>query len=503
MAQVAVDVAMESTSQQILELLKVVKTMVTDVSKFDWKNFYQQMATDEVFSTKFYNYETSTSPKGEKMNDSVGLTAVPSTETIKGRDDFSNRSAFQTLDCNFVIDESENKMPVAIKDGNGFYNTGKVDVGVMVPLTYWGIQEFDTYYIVHFATKPHPELGCTTVTPWCNEELGYGILTKYYAGKIDGLLYSSSGNAIYNFVSAQSGNTELQKKGIGYHGSGSERTAYLLCMLWIKYATKNSQQIFQGCTRYNFQYKVAQADTNVNYVVLPTAQANNFKVDLTVSIGDATGHTDNLDRVATWMRNIADKVRVTAIEVIEGTANSRVYVEKTGMTITTDTYISSMPLHSGTTDNVQGTDGYIANDGIYPFKLGGVEDMVGAYYISMNELWNKTSASTVDYYVRGKSAWSATGTGWTKVVTVDLGSSDDCWIGDINIDLKTGVITLRTKGAGDSVGVGDREYNGGTGTGWREALRRGSLRLGSAAGFSCALLGDGVSGAVWYCALCV
>jgi hypothetical protein len=503
MAQVAVDVAMESTSQQILELLKVVKTMVTDVSKFDWKNFYQQMATDEVFSTKFYNYETSTNPKGEKMNDSVGLTAVPSTETIKGRDDFSNRSAFQTLDCNFVIDESENKMPVAIKGGNGFYNTGKVDVGVMVPLTYWGIQEFDTYYIVHFATKPHPELECTTVTPWCNEELGYGILTKYYAGQIDGMLYSSSGNPIFNFVSVQSGNTELQKKGTSYHGSGSERTAYLLCMLWIKYATKNSQQIFQGCTRYNFQYKVAQADTNVNYVVLPTAQANNFKVDLTVSIGDVTGHTDNLDRGATWMRNIADKVRVTAIEVIEGTANSRVYVEKTGMTITTDTYISSMPLHSGTTDNVQGTDGYIANDGIYPFKLGGVEDMVGAYYISMNELWNKTSASTVDYYVRGKSAWSATGTGWTKVVTVDLGSSDDCWIGDINIDLKTGVITLRTKGAGDSVGVGDREYNGGTGTGWREALRRGSLWIGSAAGFSCAYLRNDVSDAYWSFALCV
>ena len=46
MAQVAVDVAMESTSQEILELLKVVKTMVTDVSKFDWKNFWEQTATD-------------------------------------------------------------------------------------------------------------------------------------------------------------------------------------------------------------------------------------------------------------------------------------------------------------------------------------------------------------------------------------------------------------------------------------------------------------------------
>lgn len=503
MAQVSVDVAMESTSQQILELLKVVKTMVTDVSKFDWKNFYQQMATDEVFSTKFYNYETSTSPKGEKMNDSVGLTAVPSTETVKGRDDFSNRSAFQTLDCNFVIDENENKMPVAIKGGNGFYNTGKVDVGVMVPLTYWGIQQFDTYYIVHFATKPHPELECTTVTPWCNEELGYGILTKYYAGQIDGILYSSSGNPIFNFVSAQSGNTELQKKGANYHGSGSDRTAYLLCMLWMKYATKNSQEIFSGCTGYSYQYKVAQADENVNYVVLTTSQANNFYVGATVSIGDATGHTDNPDRGTTWMRNIADKVRITAIEPISGTSNSRVYVEKAGMTITADTYISSMPLHSGTTDNVLGVDGYVKNDNKHAFKLGGIEDMVGAYFISMNELWNKTSASTVDYYIRGKSAWSATASGWTKVATLDLGSSDDCWIGDIDIDLATGVIWLKAKGSGDSVGVGDRQYNGGTGTGWREALRRGNLWNGSGAGLSCAGLWNGVSGAFWSSALCV
>lgn len=503
MAQVAVDVAMESTSQEILDMLKIVKTMVTDVSKFDWKNFYQQMATDEVFSTKFYNYETSTSPNGEKMNDSMGLTAVPSTETVKGQDDFANRSAFQTLDCNFVIDENENKTPVAIKGGNGFYNTGKVDVGVMVPLTYWGIQQFDTYYIVHFATKPHPDLECTTVTPWCNEELGYGVLTKYYAGKIGDLLYSSSGNPIFNFVSAQSGNTELQKKGTGYHGSGSERTAYLLCMLWIKYATKNSQSVFPGCSNFNLQIKVAQADENVNYVVLTTTQANNLYVGATVSIGDATDHTNNLDRGQSYMRNIADKVRITAIESIEGTPNSRVYVEKVGMTITENTYISTMPLHSGTTDNVLGDDGYVVKDSKHAFKLGGIEDMVGAYFISMNELWNKTAASTVDYYVRGKSAWSSTASGWSKVVTVDLLDSNDFWIGDLNVDLETGMTWYKVKGSGDSVGTGDRQYSGGAGTGWREALRRGNLWDGSFAGLSCVALWGGVAGAYWLFALCV
>nr|DAG66971.1 MAG TPA: hypothetical protein [Caudoviricetes sp.] len=503
MAEVAVDVAMESTSQEILDMLKIVKTMVTDVSKFDWKNFYQQMATDEVFSTKFYNYETSTSPNGEKMNDSMGLTAVPSTETVKGQDDFANRSAFQTLDCNFVIDENENKTPVAIKGGNGFYNTGKADVGVMVPLTYWGIQQFDTYYIVHFATKPHPDLECTTVTPWCNEELGYGVLTKYYAGKIGDLLYSSSGNPIFNFVSAQSGNTELQKKGTGYHGSGSERTAYLLCMLWIKYATKNSQSVFPGCSNFNLQYKVAQADENVNYVVLTTTQANNLYVGATVSIGDATDHTNNLDRGQSYMRNIADKVRITAIESIEGTPNSRVYVEKVGMTITENTYISTMPLHSGTTDNVLGDDGYVVKDSKHAFKLGGIEDMIGAYFISMNELWNKTAASTVDYYVRGKSAWSSTASGWSKVVTVDLLDSNDFWIGDLNVDLETGMTWYKVKGSGDSVGTGDRQYSGGAGTGWREALRRGGLWDGSFAGLSFVNFWGGVALANWVCALCV
>lgn len=503
MAEVAVDVAMESTSQEILDMLKIVKTMVTDVSKFDWKNFYQQMATDEVFSTKFYNYETSTSPNGEKMNDSMGLTAVPSTETVKGQDDFANRSAFQTLDCNFVIDENENKTPVAIKGGNGFYNTGKVDVGVMVPLTYWGIQQFDTYYIVHFATKPHPDLECTTVTPWCNEELGYGVLTKYYAGKIGDFLYSSSGNPIFNFVSAQSGNTELQKKGTGYHGSGSERTAYLLCMLMIKYATKNSQQFFRGCTAYNTQVKVAETSENSKYVILSTTDARKLIVGSTVSIGDATGHTDNIDRGQTYMRNLADKTQITAIEEISGTANSRVYVNA-AVTTTEDTYVSTMPWHSGSTDGVLGTDGQVSNDGKYAFKLGGIEEGVGTYFISMNELWNKTAASVVDYYVRPKkTAWSSTADGWAKIANVDFETSDDCWIGDISIDLSTGAIWLRVKGSGDSVGFADKIYLGGTGTGWRGALRRGALWSRSGAGLSFAILWSVVAGASWSCALCV
>lgn len=504
MAQTSVDIAMESTSQEILEMCKIIRTMVTDVEKFDWKNFWANMATGELFSTKFYNYESSTNPAGEKLNASKGLVAVPSTDKVKNQDDFAGRNAFNYIDCNFTVTDSGDKIPVAIKGGNGFRNTGKVDVGIMTPPTYWGKEEFDGYYIIHFSDTPHPEVGCIIPTPWTDENLGYGMVTKYYAGLIDGIAYSSSGNAIYNFVSAQLAIDELKKKGAGYVGSGSERTAYLLCMLWIKYATKNSQKYFKGCTETGgHQYKVAEAGENVNYVVITTAQAKNFYVGETVSIG-TPGANNNVDRGQASMNAIAKNVRITAIESIADTANSKVYVEKTGMTITADTYISSMPLHSGTTDEVLGADGYIFNDGKHAFKLGGIEEGVGANFISMNELWNKTTASMVDYYVRPKGvAWSATASGWKKVVTVDLIDSNDCWIGDIDIDLETGVDYLKTVGTGDSVGVGDRLYKGGTSTGYREALKRGFLWDGSNGGFCFSRLWGVVSWADWYFAFCV
>lgn len=156
------------------------------------------------------------------------------------------------------------------------------------------------------------------------------------------------------------------------------------------------------------------------------------------------------------------------------------------------------------TDEVLGADGYISNDGKHAFKLGGIEEGVGAYFISMNEIWNKTTASTVEYYVRPKGvAWSATASGWKKVVTVDMIDSNDCWIGDIDIDLETGVDYLKTVGTGDSVGVGDRLYKGGTGTGYRGGLKRGHLWSGSFGGFCFSALWFEVSWTSWNCAFCV
>ena len=276
-------IASEDTSQSILDVVSRMENALVDPSKIDWKSYFAARATGEVFSTKFYTYETSTNPAGVKMNASAGLRAVPSTETVKGADDFANHNAFSYVDCNFICNDAGKRIPTKIQGQNGFSRVGKVDVGILTPQTYWAIEEHydDGYYIVHFSDKKHEELNMVS-TPWCTDpsgnEMGYGIVTKYYAGMIDGILYSSSGIAPKGFVSYESGHTLLQNKGTGYYGSSSERTAYLSCMLWIKHATKGSQTKFRGCVDYNFQYKVAEATTNCDYLILTTANANNLAV---------------------------------------------------------------------------------------------------------------------------------------------------------------------------------------------------------------------------------
>ena len=204
------------------------------------------------------------------------------------------------------------------------------------------------------------------------------------------------------------------------------------------------------------------------------------------------------------MYNILDRVRVKRLEPIAGTSNSKVYVTGGTFTTTATTMISTEPCYSGETDNILGVDGYVANDGKHSFRLNGVEEGIGSYYISMNELWNKESATVVSYYVRGNATWSASSvSGYKKVATFDMGNTNDQWFGDLTMDVKTGVFYPRVYGSGDSVGVGDMHWKGGTGTGLREALQRGNLLVGSDAGLAVSSLWNGVSSAYWVCALAV
>lgn len=500
-------IADERTAQKILNEVLKISASVLDASTFDFKAFFEARATGEVFTTRFYTYETSTSPAGEKLNASAGLRAVPSTETEQNVDDFAARNAFSYVDCNFICNENGKRIPSAIAGQAGFSYYGAKDVGILTPPTYWGIEDHGSYYDVHFSDKKHPEINCDTPAPWClddfGNEMGYGIVTKYYAGYVDDVLYSSSGIAPAGFVSHNTGHTKMQAKGTGYNGSGAARTAYLLCMLWIKYATKNSQTVFKGCTSFNIQKFAATAESGVKHITLKTTDATGFYVGACVCLGELGDASASIDRGGSATYNIANRVLISGIEAVDDTY-TRVYVDvEDAFDTTTTTLISSMPCFSGTTDNVLGADGYQSNDAKHAFKLNGVEEGIGAYYISLDEIWSKDTATKVSYYVRKGVAWSSSASGYTKVAEYEKSSYADGWFGDIAIDLETGAIYPKTYGSGGSLGVGDIHYYGGDGTGLREALQRGGLWDDGGAGLCYSHLGGALSHAGWRCAVCV
>jgi hypothetical protein len=497
-------VADKGTVDKILSEVMKISSAVVDATSLDWKSFFEARATGELFATKFYKMAVSQSIDGVKMHDSVGLSCTPSTLESKGRDDFAYHNPFWFTDCNFKMDDTCKAIPTAIQGQSGFARTGAVDVGIITPPLYYGVRETDDGYVWYLSDVEQPREDLKlTLMPHCKNRktgaaLGYGILPKYYAGEINEKMYGSSGLAVKNFVSYQSLNSLMQARGTGYEGAGAERSIYLKLMLRIKYAKSSSQAVFRGNTDNNLQYKVAEASEG-DYVVLTAAQANNLYVGETVSIGDNANN--NTDRGQTTMRNIADKTRIAKID------GTKVYVEATGMKVPTGSYISTMPLHSGTTDNIQGADGYIANDGKHAFKLQGLEEGIGAYYVSCNEMMNKETTTKVVFYNKNKGNYttslSTVQSQWKECGSLERENTSDFWIGDVIIDEETGTEVIVNSSGGDTSGTGDRCYIGGTGTGTREHLSRGPLGGGSDGGFSCVNCWCSLSGAGWNFVACV
>ena len=508
-----INVANLENQEKMLDYLTRIYGAVFDTDTVDWGAIFASRATGRLFSTKFYNYSVTQTGIGEFMNDSVGKVCNPSTLELQGQDDFAWENAFWNVDCNFTIDDDGMKHVTYIRGQTGFKDKGKVDVGVLTPPLYGGIEYTSDGYIIHFSDKEHPTLRpdlTLQLLPWCKDRKGnpmpYGVVTKYYSGLIENTPYSSSGNAIDNFESYQSTHTKMQTKGNGYVGSGSDRSFYLKLFLWIKYKTLNSQSKFSGCTSYDAQYVVSESGSSVNYVVLTNSQASSFYVGGTVSIGDPGESPSTTDRGNSNMRNIADKTLITNIEDHGDGEHKKIYVDKENMNITSTTYISTMPLHSGQTDLVPGQDGQVLNDSKHSFKIQGVEDGVGAYYVNVDEIIDReTAEKTVLYHRNGgtyQTDLSNIRSQWKKISEFTNEGMSSFYIGEELIDPNTGATFVKTKGSGSSTGVGDYFYYNES-TGAREKLERGRLGLGSSAGLSCVYGRTGLSDSGWYFAPCV
>lgn len=483
-------------------------------------NYFALRRNGKVFTTKIYKWETSTSPVGVKMNANENMVAEPSVGRTEGRDDYAQYGLFHHFTCNFSVDENGFNHVDALEGQIGFTKYGKVQVGEVTMSAWFGIEDTTEAVLYHYSDSQ------TELTPYPMKESinpdgtisPFMIHAKYAAGDIDGVPYSSKGLAPANGCQAtQARNpvsytgmiTYMHKLGGHYCGTTSWDLFYRQLMMIIKYATTHSQSIMAGCTSYSNQNQNLVEETGVMRVVLTKAQAAGYVIGSYVSIGDVGSNT-NKDRYYSYMHNKAYSVKVTKIEDVDD-SNAAVYVDAPEAFDTTlTTWITTMPWHSGATDEVAGSDGSPNSNtnGKDPYKIQGIETCIGAYEVLGNVVMDIVTGSdgnpARDVYVCEDASTLSSNIATVRanykkaIAQVAYTAASWKYITEETTDPNLGIMIPTKVGGGSTTGFADAMYTDAGTSGQREWLALGNLNYGAYAGLWFLNANYGWSDTSWY-----
>ena len=482
-------------------------------------NYFALRRNGKVFTTKIYKWETSTSPVGVKMNANENMVAEPSVGRTEGRDDYAQYGLFHHFTCNFSVDENGFNHVDALEGQIGFTKYGKVQVGEVTMSAWFGIEDTTEAVLYHYSDSQ------TELTPYPMKESinpdgtisPFMIHAKYAAGDIDGVPYSSKGLAPANGCQAtQARNpvsytgmiTYMHKLGGHYCGTTSWDLFYRQLMMIIKYATTHSQSIMAGCTSYSNQNQNLVEETGVMRVVLTKAQAAGYVIGSYVSIGDVGSNT-NKDRYFSYIHNKAYSVKVTKIEDVDD-SNAAVYVDAPEAFDTTlTTWITTMPWHSGATDEVAGSDGSPNSNtnGKDPYKIQGIETCIGAYEVLGNVVMDIVTGAdgnpARDVYVCEDASTLSSNIATVRanykkaIAQVAYTAASWKYITEETTDPNLGIMIPTKVGGGSTTGFADGLYTDTGTSGQREWRALGGLNLGAYAGLWVLFANLGWSTTLW------
>ena len=316
----------------------------------------------------------------------------------------------------------------------------------------------------------------------------YMLYPKYIGVKgADNKMHSWSGYKPWNrSVSHNSLITQCDTATTGKSGKSVGDDWYMKEMHNLKYATKNSQSVFAGCTGYSYQYSPAVAETGVTRVILTNAQAANLVVGSAMMLGTHTG-TSN-DRGTNYNYDVFDGVKILSITDYD--ENNKAVNMDTETTFDTDTtyLFSTSPWFSGSLDDVEG-DGAISQAGLTngkePYVIQGIECAMGLTEILGNVIISNDGTSGWVPYVNFDSkneATSLTSDYESTGVALPTTSSDG-WKYPTHAIERNGLIYGKDNDATSSTGLCDGHYtNKMETTGTREWRSVGNLASGSNAG---------------------
>ena len=496
------------------------------------------------YGVHFDNYDVTPSSNGTRLFDAVGMTAAPSTNTVRAVNDFDGKGCFAYLEVNGSVDENGDFQVQYIKDIDNEFSRTKYDTWCLY-LTQYVYRKFDSngedtvISDTRHSAEWLPEGGAIrpdgTIRPFvaiakymASEE--WGGRAASVSGGIPGWYERKSNDAKpdegleawlefrnYSFASAL---THMREKGTQYCAETSQDSERMTRLMEIAFATRHSQSVMAGCTNYYLQYAATVQEADAERIIISKNNAKNLVVGSTVSIGNANALNGegkpNNDRGQSGIHEKANRVRITKIEDYDDN-NSAVYVDNGGQKfstaptsvsgVTCETIISTMPWNTGGCDNVLGSCGSPTSNtnNKEPYILFGVEMSSGFWEVKGNtvmKIENHVMRPYICYDCTKMTTAGATTDDWVALGYVipdnkgnwkyisKLGYSAD----DPEVRYPVEVAATSSTGYADGLYTENLET---TGDGQREVLGSGSLGSGAVDGRRDAYLGDGLGSNWW------
>lgn len=449
-------------------------------------------------------------PKGSatactKLGANAGIAApTPGKIGTPAVDAYSGTGPFFFVEANGGVDEDGMPYVTAIQGDGRFRRDGSNgDVCTLCPLIYFREVDYDDHCEKWVSDSYHVgyELEGDAFVP-DGRQRPYILRAKYALSvDADGKPRSVSGAKVRNRTLSHNTYVSLCATATsGLSGKTTHDDWYVKLMFLVKYATKNFQSVFSGCTSYSAQPQVTVAESGAKRVIVSKENAASLLVGSSMSLG--TSKTAGADRNQAATYDVFDAERITRIEPYDE-CNSAVYFEEMGKTVTTEVgqLLSTAPWHTGACDSVEG-DGSPTSplSGKEPFVVQGIELSLGMYEIIGNAIFrydgsgcrvhvlsdtiNCSTSLTQNYKDTGLALPAEAAEGWKYTYYPS--------------ETRMGAMVGQGSGASTSTGMCDGSYMHSASTvGDREWLSLGSLGFGSSAGLWCVGADGGLSGAWW------
>lgn len=391
-------------------------------------------------------------------------------------DPYVNHGAFTFFEVNGGVDADGTPYVTAI-DGDGRFSRTD-DTWIMTPVLYTLETETDDAVNITVSDTRQPGMKRQPAALLPNGAQRPYMLYAKYALSVDteGKPRSVSGAQVKRFVSHDNGVSLMKTATTGDSFKTAADDWYVKVMFLLKYATKNSQSVFAGCTGYDVQISPTVAESNTTRVVVAKEKADQILIGSSMILGTHTG-TSN-DRGNGYNYDVFDAATVIK-KVDVDTSNTAIYFDVAKPFTTATTYLlSTVPWRAGAFDAVEG-DGSPTSctDSKQPFVIQGIELGLGMYEVLGNVLIKCTGTGTVVYVnpdTKNEKAGSSPGSALSAGAFP--GQAAEGWNYALYCKTVNGLMIQQGTGASTSVGICDGNYKvADTTVGWREWLSLGNL----------------------------